>query len=255
MGEDDSTKTRVTPVFDELRRDPAGHTWLGRLLALPEREGASTSRIAAPPIRGSIRYGTDEIEILPAIGLLRWLITNPAQLRPPRPVGKDEETRAKREELLSIEPSRVQAEALALLANGAPRSDWYVLEGPTRPDVYLETFDAIIVIEGKRTEAGATTHTTWLAIRDQMLRHLDGAWELRGDRCVYGFLIVENATGLDVPPHWNGVCDKTVSNKMLADSLPHRSAAERRAIADAFLGATTWQRVCKTFGLKGIVPE
>jgi hypothetical protein len=33
----------------------------------------------------------------------------------------------------------------------------------------------------------------------------------------------------------------------LDKSLPHRSAAERRAIADACLGITTWQRVCRRF--------
>jgi hypothetical protein len=77
---------------------------------------------------------------------------------------------------------------------------WYLLEGPTVPDALLETPDALIVVEGKRTEAGPSTATKWLPGRHQMWRHIDAAWELKGRRRVYGFFIVETYNGA-IPAH------------------------------------------------------
>lgn len=183
------------------------------------------------------------------------MVTNPEQLKPPKSADKQgPTTRMKRKALLDVDPT-VQTEALALLAKGKdiPAQAWYVLEGRSRPDVYIETADAIIVIEGKRTEPTATTKTNWLRGRDQMLRHIDCAFEVRGTRRVYGFLIVEGKDDGRVPKKWREVCADTVSTKTLDTSLPHRSPDERRAIADAFLGATTWHQVCDTLGLAGIL--
>lgn len=245
-GKNNSTDTRVTPVFSELlRRKCEGRTWLPALLALPMRERASTIRAATPPIIAPVRFGRNEVRLKPPIELLRFLVNNPTRLRPPVKETTSAATREKRKALLSANPKAVREEALALLGRRVAEKAWYVLEGPTQPDVYIETEDAVVVIEGKRTERDATTTTTWMAERDQMLRHLDGAWEIRGNRRVYGFYIVEDdpAEGPDVPAHWQGVCAKTIASRTLSASLPHRSAAEQRAIASSFLGATTWSRV------------
>lgn len=267
MGEHDSSKTRVAPVFEELEdRDPDGREWLARLLALPERAGAAVARPVSPPIIGAIRFGSKarraagraggatrdalhEAELRPALDLLRYMIQHAARLTPPASLGRSEHTRARRQALLDGD-AEVAAEALEALKNGAPRKQWYVLEGPTRPDVFLATDDAVIVIEGKRTERGATTTTTWLQGRDQMLRHLDAAWEIRQGRRVYGFLIVEGVDGR-VPDDWAATCAQIVAPETLESSLPHRSPAEREALAASFLGATTWKLVCDALGLEG----
>lgn len=128
---------------------------------------------------------------------------------------------------------------------------WYVLEGCTGPDVYLETESVVIVIEGKRTERAPTTYTTWMVVRHQMLRHLDCVWEHRG-RDLFGFFIVEGrggVTDLAVPASWQSAIEGTVKTEVLEESLLHRSEAERDAIARGFLGATTWQRVCREFDI------
>jgi hypothetical protein len=147
----------------------------------------------------------------------------------------------------------VVAEALRLLSRPQlPSRAWYVLEGQSQPDVYLETPELLVVIEGKRTESGPTTDTTWMPVRHQMLRHLDGAWETRGNRKLVGFFIVEGAGGPDdmaVPQRWQIAAQETVAPSAIAGSLPHRSPEERHAIAAAFLGVTTWQRVCGAIGL------
>lgn len=39
-----------------------------------------------------------------------------------------------------------------------------VLEGRSSPDVWLATPRAVVVIEGKRTENGPTTHTSFMGV-------------------------------------------------------------------------------------------
>jgi hypothetical protein len=132
---------------------------------------------------------------------------------------------------------------MELLSSNRLKSEraWYVLEGPSCPDVFLETDDLIVVIEGKRTESGPTTATNWMPVRHQMLRHVDTAWEIRGDRQCVGFFIVEGNTEGNVPDHWLDAVRTTVHPDVLAQSLPHRSQEVRTQIEEAFLGVTTWQ--------------
>jgi hypothetical protein len=180
-------------------------------------------------------------------GLLTWLIQN---------INKPEHesawggtvTREKREALVRRDPVRV-AEALSLVALRPDERVWYVLEGQTCPDVFLSTDDAIVVIEGKRTEVGPTTRTSWMPVRHQMLRHLDAALELAGPRRLVGFFVVEADGNGDVPREWREAARATIDAKALVPSLPHRSEAERKAIADAFIGVTTWQTICRTFSI------
>jgi hypothetical protein len=127
---------------------------------------------------------------------------------------------------------------------------WWIFEGPTYPDVFIETPGALIVVEGKRTEAGPTTCTTWMKNRHQIWRHMDAAWEVRGDRAVYGLFIVQGEAGTDVAPlHWQLAAATTLGTAAIEGSFPHRSADERLAIARGFLGVTTWRGVCERFGI------
>jgi hypothetical protein len=145
---------------------------------------------------------------------------------------------------MAREPEAI-GKALSLLEQDSGRG-WHVLEGASRPDVYLETPEAIVVIEGKRTEAGPTTHTSWMKTRHQMLRHIDAAWDQRTGRRVFGFFIVEgdDPEGA-IPDHWLAVARATTEPEAVARSLPHRTQEERDAIASAFLGVTTWQATCR----------
>jgi hypothetical protein len=135
-----------------------------------------------------------------------------------------------------------------------------VLEGPSQPDVYLASDDAVIVVEGKRTETAPATSTDWMRVRHQMLRHLDGAWEHRQGREVYGFYIVEAEQGtssVEASAAWQEAVELTVSQQVLNGSLPHRSSDERSQIASALLGITTWQALCDEFQLprEVLIPE
>ena len=252
MGIKNSMKTRVKPIFDKLRlRDNTGVAWFSRLVALAAGTGHLPPLVPCAPL-SCCGWGDEEIPLRPPRQLLLWLVRH-AELCDEKAHRKTSRgTRAKRDLLLKHDMATVE-EAIKLLER-EPLSirGWYVLEGPTRPDVYLENDRVIVVIEGKRTEPAATTCTTWMPIRHQMLRHLDCAWERRAGRNVFGFFIVEGecpASCLVLPPAWQHAVEATIKSDILKASLPHRNEAEREKIAGCFLGATTWQKVCREFNI------
>lgn len=130
------------------------------------------------------------------------------------------------------------------------REGWHIFEGNTQPDVFIQTPDIVIVIEGKRTESGATKDTKWMPGRHQIWRHIDCAWEIKGRREVFGFFIVEgDRLSYEVPAIWMDETKATMSQETLVSSFPHRGPEEQRMIHRCFIGITTWQRICKEFGV------
>jgi hypothetical protein len=181
-GKYDSSKTRVRPVFDTLWA--RGRDWLPALLSLPE---FGCGRVLdGNTLDLTLQEGfwePSEKCLNPPVALLSYLIRHP-KLMAQR--GSDIELRRK---LLRGDPDTVER-ALHLLRTEAARRSWYIFEGPTCPDVFLVSHEALVVIEGKRTESSPTVETEWLVGRHQIGRHLDAAWEVRGRREVYGFFVV-----------------------------------------------------------------
>ena len=237
----DSSRTRVAPVFDALAASKT--QWVSELLSLPQNGPSSFSSAGIDLTFLSGAWGKTETPISPPVSLLSWMIRNPTKLRDADSSNPD------RYLLLRGNPAAT-AKALDLLRTEANDRAWYIFEGPTVPDAYIETPDAVVVVEGKRTEAGPTTDTTWLLGRHQIWRHIDAAWERRGRRQVFGLFIVEgeSATG-DVPELWIRAAQEAVSPAVVASSFPHRSAQETAEIVSCFLGVTTWQRVVHAFQL------
>lgn len=233
----------MAPVFNRLlERDRTGTSWLPRLLELPQHGSAETG---PPHLSGLTRHGwwPNEVQLPAPAGLLAWLLENLPPL---------EDAAGKRAQLLGGDPATL-AQAHELLARRPTTSTdraWFVFEGPTSVDAYLETPELILLVEGKRTERGPTTHTTYMPVRHQILRNLDAAWDLRGKRATVGMFIVEGkGDGDEVPKDWQDFAVASTSADVLAASMPHRSSEERAAIGDGFLGVTTWQIVCRAFGL------
>ncbi len=245
-----SSKTRVAPVFEALQLHGAtAPQWIGRILDLvvggaPCGRPWSTQDLTVE----SIHYEPQERPLQPPVALLSWLVRNLEV--PAEAIDGNETVAAARRKLAQRDPATIER-ALELLRGAGTGRGWYVLEGPTYPDVFVVTPDALVVIEGKRTEGGATTSTTWMSNRHQMLRHLDAAWEIRGRRSVYGFLVVEAEPGREnqVPPTWLEAARATRSDEAIRGSLPHRSPEEQAGIVEAFLGVTTWQAIVEAFKL------
>jgi len=247
MGEKNSSKTRVAPVFNKLcDKDKTGKTWLPRLLRLPT--GGHPIRISSEwdfTIQEA-KWGEDEKKLDPPLSLLSWLIRHP-RIPAHGKLSHDRVKAQKRRGLIEGSDVRLH-EALSLLRHNPEGHDWHIFEGKTQPDVFIQTPDILIVVEGKRTEREVTEETKWMSGRHQMLRHIDCAWEVKGQRQVFGFFIVEGEGTEDgVPPFWLDQARKTISREAIMSSLPHRGPEEQEGISRCFLGVTSWQRVCKEF--------
>jgi hypothetical protein len=260
MGIYDSSRTRVAPVFGRLQcLDPSGELWLQGLLELANtrkvpRPQAGTSRLRVA------KWWPREARLAAPSGLLQWLLQHAEEPQSPKAWGRRPEVVANRRRIVDRDADTLAAGLKSLQARRSSPRAWYVLEGPSQPDVYLASDDAVIVVEGKRTEAVLATSTDWMRVRHQMLRHLDAAWEHRQGRRIYGLFIVEAENGtpsIEPSSTWHEAVELTVSDKVLNGSMPHRSLEERSQIASALLGVTTWQAVCDEFQIprEVLIPE
>jgi len=238
-GKYDSSKTRVAPVFDMLAQ--RSDDWLRRLLELAEY-GSPEAEIPADLDLSFMHgeWGESEHALRPPTSLLEWLVRHPE-------TWASEPDKEKRR-LLHEGDAKTLEDALASLRTQHRRRGWYILEGFTYPDAYIETPDATIVVEGKRTESGPKTHTKWMANRHQIWRHIEGAWEARRQKRVFGMFIVEG-TSAAVPDVWQQAARDSLSRQALVGSFPHRSSDEVADLSKCFMGVCTWGRVCDTFAI------
>lgn len=255
MGRLDSTKTRVAPVFDRLLHcDPTGTAWLDRLIRL----GSRVREVNLPSSAGELKpghtrtWGEYEQPLSPPLELLEWLVQNvSAEAVEESKSRTSEATFQKRRSLARRDPDVVQ-DALTQLRAGKRGKAWFVLEGPSCPDAYLETDSLVVVVEGKRTEQSTTCNTTFMPKRSQLIRHMDAAWEIADGRRVLGLLLVEGESPnpMLVPERWSTASDEQIQPALLVPSLPHRTAEERDVIAGGVLGVATWQRICEKFNIE-----
>jgi hypothetical protein len=237
----DVSRTRVAPVFELLQR--RSDDWVRSLLALC---GGPSAAPVDPTLNLEFQrgfWGKAEHALDPPVALLSWLIRNPT----PQLSGDD--GHFERRSLAKGDPTMVGRALHGLRTSAAPKG-WHLLESPTVPDVFIETPDALIVIEGKRTDQWPNLDASWLSGRPQIWRHIDAAWEIRGRRQVFGLYLVQGQeSDGELPPQWAAAFREAVSGPVLEKSFPHRSTAERDAIAACMIGGTTWNLVCKTFGI------
>ena len=200
MGKRDSSLTRVVPVFGQLyENDPTGCSWLPQMIRLPAGGHAVSLQADCRFTIKEHGWGVTEKKLDPPVALLSWLIRHPRKAVSGNLSFNPVKAEKRRQ---WIEGSRERIiEGLSLLRHDPNGAGWHIFEGHTQPDIFIETDDLIVVIEGKRTEKKPTTTTKWMHGRNQMLRHLDCAWETRGGKQLGGFFIVEgNGLSEDVPP-------------------------------------------------------
>lgn len=118
---------------------------------------------------------------------------------------------------------------------------WYVFEGFTNPDIFIEGDDYVIICEGKWTEQHITIHTTNLTAKDgeyrnQMIRHIQGALNYTNKR-IYAFYIVDKKCGYleDLSTQAFG--------KQLSRETIKIDETEKVKIMNSFKGYTTWQDI------------
>lgn len=132
------------------------------------------------------------------VGLLHWLIEN-CTPPPTEAAFGSGATRDRRLALLNRDAAAAAEARRALQQSGTARSCTPSRARANQTFTSRPTIE-VVVIEGKRTEPGPTTSTTWMPVRHQMLRHIDAAWDTRGTRRVIGLMIVEAAEGSTAVP-------------------------------------------------------
>lgn len=121
-----------------------------------------------------------------------------------------------------------------------------MLEGRSYPDVYIEGKDYVIIIEGKWTE-GIKTRTANLKSRNQMIRHIQGAFNIIDSQKteVIAFYIVD---GNSSAKYLEKFTKDAFSNQIKSEAI-EVSREEKERLEGAFKGCITWQEV------KKVLPE
>ena len=274
MGEQNSSVTRVWPVFDFLfDSDPTGLSWLPDLLRMGSRADvvmpelldsprallphlSELSRSFSGPLKkvlgvdrakriGNIRMAY-EVDVPPAKAFLEWLVRNPQKIQ--WPIARGEElvygarTQDKRKRLIAGD-LEVQAEALQELQQLAPEEcvrKWWTFEGFTSVDCLLETDRLLVLVEGKRTEP-VSSSTHWFPDRNQVIRNLECARQMAGTKN-YAVLVCAEK-------------EVSISDSDWAKSLPHLNEAEIAELKGHFLGYVSWEAIASSLCNGMTLPE
>lgn len=245
MGKHNSSLTRVKPLFDHINSDIEElNCFLGLF---------NTNHRIEPNTLVEILYengvGGKEKDLAPSKSLLIWMLENLEELNKNvvnfGAKDKDSKTYKKRELLFSGDTNTFE-EAKKLIQEKSERlkNAWYIFEGFTHPDIYIETNDSIFIGEAKRTEKDITTNTTWLKQRDQLIRHIDSLLDLDQSKNIYSFYILENL---------NGCYEKSMKSYLDRDyfknNLKHRGDTEIDRAFNSFIGYAFWKDIADRFNI------
>lgn len=127
---------------------------------------------------------------------------------------------------------------------------WAILEGASKPDLFIESDRFILIVEGKLTEPHTTKSTTYLMKRNQMLRHIQGAIEYnkknKQDKKIIAFYIV--------PDTFSEI--KEIKNKDSFDEVINVESVKitdqeyKDLIKSCYYGCTTWEKIEKKFKIE-----
>lgn len=238
-----------------MQRDDSGQTWLPAMLGLfPNRREFSSDVLLKPGDLLACRFGA-ELKLHPPLQFLRWMAEHPLELRWPAYPIKDAYIRDMRQRLFQRGPYESDSQHCEQAMDEARHAinhflgnkargiaddkwmkQWWVLEGKTHVDCFIETTRMRIYVEGKRTESLSRT-TSWYAKRNQLLRNLECASVHSGATPFVQVLITESM----VPP---------LASKIIDDSLPHLSLDQRRELLSHYAGSSTWAALCSAVGLE-----
>lgn len=247
MGKNDSTKTRVEPLMDYLGKNVDK---INQFLSLFGRNVQINDNIC-DILYGKKSDGYPGEKSIPApVSLLRWYIENANQLE--RSANKQDknghpskETIEKREAFFDCDDTIVKEADEGIKKLEKKNKDnytygysWYIFEGKTNPDIYIETESAIFVGEAKRTEPKLTGYVKWYKQRDQLIRHVDSVFD--SEKKVYSFFILENKEYPNLSKHGKDF-------EYYKKSLPHRTDVEIKEIMKTYIGCITWSELVLKF--------
>lgn len=241
MGLRNSSLTRVKPLFDFINSDIDKLNRFIGLFGINQRF-EHNSLI-------EIRYGDNEKKIPPSKSLLIWMLLNLSDLNKVDNYGVDSidsETYKRRKLLFSGDIKSID-EAISIIHTKSklPERDWYIFEGNTFPDIFIETTDSIFVGEAKRTEKDITTKTKWLSQRDQLIRHIDSL--LDQSKKIYSFYILEKEEYLK--GFYKDRMELYSNKDYFILNLKHRDDSIIERAFNSFIGFVFWDDIADCFNI------
>lgn len=236
----DSSLTRVKPLFDFIGSD---EDKLNQFLRLFK---SNISNVKKNSIIET-RYGKNEKKIPPSKSLLIWMLQNLTELNDVKNFGVknvNSRTYQKRKDLFSGD-KKLADEAIRIVQSKfeLPDNAWYIFEGKTHPDIFLETTDSIFIGEAKRIEKDITTTTKWLNQRDQLIRHIDSLLDQL--KPIYSFYILEQSE-YSKGPYKESMIDYSKKEYFLKN-LRHRGDSLIERAMSSFIGFIFWEDIAECF--------
>jgi hypothetical protein len=245
MGKYNSSKTRVTPLFDHIGSD------FKRLNDLFKLFNSNSPRFENGSVL-ELCYGKNEKKIPASKSMLIWMLNNIQELNklPNYGASNDKSKTYRKRELLFSGDSKTFEEAIEAVENSDKISgnNWYNFEGKTSPDIFIKTKDSIFIGEAKRTERKITTETLWLKNRDQLIRHIDSLLDQEKD--IYSFYILEGKT---FKKNYEESMKLYNDKSYFERNLKHRNEEEVNRAFQSFIGFIFWEDLANQFGV--IFPE
>lgn len=241
MGLRNSSITRVKPLFDFINSDIDK---LNRFIGL-----FGINQIFEHSSLIEIRYGDNEKKIPPSKSLLIWMLQNLSDLNKVDNYGVDSidsETYKRRKLLFSGDIKSID-EAISIIQTKSklPERDWYIFEGNTFPDIFIETTDSVFVGEAKRTEKDITTKTKWLSQRDQLIRHIDSLSDQ--PKKIYSFYILEKEEYLK--GFYKDRMELYSTKDYFILNLKHRDDSIIERAFNSFIGFVFWDDIADCFNI------
>ncbi len=236
MGKYNSSKYRVVPLVNAIKQNQTNFN----IFIQSVNSETAIPYLLCPKDDNAYFFGVNEKKLNPTKAHLTSLIEYVFNKKFEQMMVTDQ----KRLELygFSSDESRVKArnEALLLLdekySNVLPLpKEWYIFEGPTCPDIYIEGNDYVIICEGKWTESHITIKTTHLNLdceyRNQMIRHIQGALNVTNKK-IYAFYIVDENCG-----YISDLTKDSFRQQLESETIYPKEFDE---ILSSFYGYTTW---------------
>lgn len=234
-GKKDSTKTRVIPLMKAIGKDKSKINLLFSLF--PKIKPIQNNETIL-----EICFGENEKSLCPKQSLLEWLVNNTDKLTQLENYGSNSQITKKNRRLLFNGSEEKKQEALKLIKDNPKKTkEWYIFEGYSKPDIYIETTNSIYIGEAKRTEPHLTTSTQWLDPRDQLIRHADSV--IDRPKSLYYFFIFAESKINDYELKQYEALDYYKKN------LPHRNKNEFQKFKDSYCGYTTWEKISMLLGI------
>jgi hypothetical protein len=247
MSDHNSSITRIVPTFNYVGCD------ISRLVAILRlfEKKLDYHKIEQENILES-RYGSKskgdpgEKQIPPVEKLLEWYILNNEKLDQMHNEKRQRNESYFLRKKLFEGDQEIRSLALRLLSKNYPNQRvWYVFEGYTCPDIYIETENYIFIGEAKRTEKHITSSTDWYKTRDQLIRHVDSV--IGRDKKVVSFYIFDRDTYKD--SNYSGYLNKYDDMNFLRQNLPHRNVSDIKKIMESYIGHIFWDDLSELFSI------